>query len=105
MHPLVAADGVIAKVTDVWYIRVMQELRGRLQAQDNEMKTSMKRSAVTDAEKEESAVAQTMAEALRETDLTAEEAEELRERLEKPRVLPARQSRDLPTMDPSRLHS
>ncbi len=50
-------------------------------------------------------VAQTMAEALRETDLSPEEAEELRERLEKPRLHPARSPRDLPTMDQSLLHS
>jgi hypothetical protein len=49
----------------------------------------------------EHVVAQTMAEALRETDLTTEEVEELRARVETPRVLPTRQPRDLPTMDPS----
>lgn len=49
-------------------------------------------------------VAQTMAEALRETDLTVEEAQELRGRLEKPHLHPARPPRDLPTMDPSLLH-
>lgn len=50
-------------------------------------------------------IAQTMAEALRETDLTVEEAEELRERLEQPYLHPARPPRDIPTTDSSLLRS
>ncbi|MGI8856423.1 MAG: hypothetical protein ACR2JW_11780 [Thermomicrobiales bacterium] len=67
------------------------------------MAAPMKHSAVKEVKTDERTVARTMAEALRETELTAEEAEELRRRLEQPRILPAREPRDLPAMDPSHL--
>lgn len=63
----------------------------------------MKKAAGADTQTKER-IAQTMAEALRETDLTIEEAEELRERLEKPHLHPTRPPRDISTVDPSLLH-
>lgn len=50
------------------------------------------------------AVRKSRAVAMREMDLTPEEARELRERIERPVALPKRQPRDLPPADPSLLH-